>query len=143
MEIITQLAHRSLRDKVRRIEIGAERIAIQTTRDTIEVPVCLKTRGGEKLLVAPRCEHHERTPRIDPTLVKALARAWIWRRALERGSARSVMDLASQAGHTERYVTRLLRLAYLAPDIIDAILEGSQPLSLTLERLRTIDIPVD
>ena len=83
--------------------------------EMIGVPICQKTRGGEKLLVTSRGDHHERTLRIDPTMVKALARASVWRRALERGSAHAVMELASQAGRTERYVTRLLRLAYLAP----------------------------
>jgi len=129
--------------EVTRIDIAKDRVMIHLADQVIRVPVCLKTRGGATLLVTPQGTHQNQVLRVDPKLVRALARAWRWRRALEQGNAHSIMELANQAGHTERYITRLLRLAYLAPDIIDAILEGSQPFDLTLGKLRATEIPLD
>jgi hypothetical protein len=74
----------------------------------------------------------ERKPSRDETLVKALVRAYRWRRRIESGRARSVTDLAEQEGVTAAYVCRLLPLTCLAPDIVEAILEGRQPKGLRL-----------
>ena len=70
-------------------------------------------------------------PRLNATLIKTLTRAWHWRQALERGRVRSAAELARAEGCTVRYVTRILRLAYLAPDLIEAILAGREPAELT------------
>ena len=66
-------------------------------------------------------------PRRDETLVQALVRAHRWRRKIESGQAKSITDLAEQEGVTDAYVCRLLPLTCLAPDIVEAILEGRQP----------------
>jgi hypothetical protein len=64
-----------------------------------------------------------RRPSCDETLVKALVRAHRWRR-IESGQAKSITDLAEQEGVTDAYVCRLLPLTCLAPDIVEAILDG-------------------
>ena len=74
-------------------------------------------------------------PRPDETLVKALVRAHRWRRRIESGQARSITDLAEQEGVTDAYVCRLLPLTCLAPDIVEAILDGRQPKGLRLADL--------
>jgi hypothetical protein len=71
-------------------------------------------------------------PRRDETLIKALVRAHRWRRQIESGHAKSVTDLAEQEGVTDAYVCRLLPLTCLAPDIVEAILDGRQPRWLKL-----------
>jgi hypothetical protein len=71
-------------------------------------------------------------PRPDETLIKALIRAHRWRRRIESGQARSITDLAEQNGLTDAYVCRLLPLTCLAPDIVEAILDGRQPKGLRL-----------
>jgi hypothetical protein len=73
-----------------------------------------------------------RKPSRDETLVKALVRAHRWRRRIESGQAKSVIDLAGQEGVTDAYVCRLLPLTCLAPDIVEAILDGRQPKGLRL-----------
>jgi ParB-like chromosome segregation protein Spo0J len=65
-------------------------------------------------------------------LVKALVRAHRWRRRIESGQAKSITDLAEQEGVTDAYACRLLPLACLAPDIVEAILDGRQPRWLRL-----------
>ncbi len=66
------------------------------------------------------------------------------RQALERGENTSVADLARLQGYTRDYFGVLLRIAYLAPDIVTAILEGRQPAQLNRQRLaRATSLPID
>jgi hypothetical protein len=74
-------------------------------------------------------------PRRDETLVKALVRAHRWRRRIESGQAKSITDLAEQEGVTDAYVCRVLPLTCLAPDLVEAILDGRQPKGLKLAKL--------
>ena len=64
-----------------------------------------------------------------------MIRAHRWQRKIESGQARSIIDLAEQEGVTVAYVCRLLPLTYLAPDIVEAILDGRQPKGLRLSEL--------
>jgi hypothetical protein len=80
-------------------------------------------------------------PKRDETLIKSLVRAHRWRRRIESGQARSITDVAEQEGVTDAYVCRLLPLTCLAPDIVEAILDGQQPKGLRLaERLRNMPV---
>jgi hypothetical protein len=69
------------------------------------------------------------------TLVKALVRAYHWRRQIESGHAKSITDLAEQEGVTHAYVCRLLPLTCVAPGIVEAILDGRQPKGLKLAEM--------
>jgi hypothetical protein len=71
----------------------------------------------------------------DTTLVKALARAFRWRRMLETGRYGTIDELAAAEKINSSYVSRLLRLTLLAPDIVEAILDGRQPERITLPGL--------
>ncbi len=103
---------------------------------TIRIPMRLQRRGGRKLIVTPEgAAVPTPTPHRDETLVKALVRAHRWRRRIESEQARSVTDLAEQEGVTDAYVCRLLPLTCLAPDIVEAILEGRQPKGLRLAEM--------
>jgi hypothetical protein len=75
------------------------------------------------------------TSRRDDTLIKALVRAHRWRRRIESGQAKLITDLAEQEGVTDAYVCRLLPLTCLAPDIVEAVLDGRQPKGLRLAEL--------
>jgi hypothetical protein len=74
-------------------------------------------------------------PRADETLIRALARAHRWKRLLEDGKYRSAGELAEADGVTRSFVNRLLRLTLLAPDIVEANLEGRQPKAMQLGEL--------
>jgi hypothetical protein len=63
----------------------------------------------------------------DDTLGKALVRAHRWRRKIESAHAKSITDLAEQEGVTDTYICLLLPLTRLAPDIVEAVLDGRQP----------------
>jgi len=75
-------------------------------------------------------------PQPDSTLVKALARAWRWQRMLDEGVYTTVSEIGDAENISKSYVSRMLRLALLAPDIVEAILAGKTDQVLMLERLK-------
>ncbi len=97
---------------------------------TLHVPFRIVKRGGRKEMQLPEGATHPR--RTDSTLVKALARAFRWKRMLESGEFATVSELAEREGIAPSYMTRVLRLTLLAPDIVEAILDGKQGLEVTL-----------
>lgn len=99
---------------------------------TIHVPFRLVKRGGRKEMQLPEGVEHARKP--DNTLVKALARAFRWKRMLESGEFASISELAEKEGIAFTYMARILRLTLLAPDIVETILDGKQGPEITLAR---------
>jgi len=113
-----------------------ERVGLELETLTIRIPIRLQRRGGRKLIMMPEgVAAPARKPSRDETLVNALVRAHRWRRRIESGQARSITDLAEQKGVTDAYVCRLLPLTCLAPDIVEAILDGRQPKGLRLAEM--------
>ena len=112
------------------------RAALDLDTLTIRIPIRLQRRGGRKLIMTPEgVAAPARKPGRDETLVNALVRAHRWRRRVESGQAKSITDLAEQEGVTDAYVCRLLPLTCLAPDLVEAILDGRQPKGLRLVEL--------
>ena len=110
-----------------------ESVGLEVDTLTISIPIRLQRRGGRKLIVTPQgVAAPAPKARRDETLVKALVRAHRWRRRIESGQAKSITDLAEQEAVTVAYVCRLLPLTCLAPDIVEAILDGRQPKGLRL-----------
>lgn len=97
---------------------------------TIHVPLRIVKRGGRKEMQLP--EGASQTRRTDSALVKALARAFRWKRMLESGEFMSISELAEREGIAFSYMARVLRLTLLAPDIVEAIMNGTQGQGVTL-----------
>jgi hypothetical protein len=74
-------------------------------------------------------------PQPDGTLIKALARAWRWQRMLDEGVYTSVSEMGDAENISKSYVSRILRLAILAPDIVEVILDGRIDQAVNLEQL--------
>lgn len=104
---------------------------------TIRIPMVLKRYGCAKRIVAPDGSNivpiQHREP--DPTLVKALARAFRWRKLLENGTFGTLTELAKAEKINSSYVSRILRLTLLAPDIVQAILSASLDQAVTIDLL--------
>ena len=100
---------------------------------TLHVPFRIVKRGGRKEMQLP--EGAAQSLRTDNTLVKALARAFRWKRMLESGEFATIAELAEREGIASSYMTRVLRLTLLAPDIIEAILDGKQGPELMLAKV--------
>ncbi len=81
--------------------------------------------------------------RVDRALLRAMALARVWATQLESGEVSSVKELARQNGLCHNYTARLLPLAYLAPDLTEAVLQGAQPRSVSLAGLTAQPLPLD
>jgi hypothetical protein len=103
---------------------------------TVRVPLAVrKQRGGRKLMIAPASTTNRGSLAADTTLMKAVGRAFRWRRMMETGRFATINELAAAEKINSSYVSRLLRLTLLAPDIVEAILDGRQPEGMTLPAL--------
>jgi hypothetical protein len=110
----------------------------------IRIPMVFKKRGGRKEIISPGIpsglpEGADAAGPPDPQpqrpLVVALAKAHAWQKMIESGEVGSIKELAQQNHVNPSYVARILRLATLAPDIVEAILAGTEPDGLSLRAL--------
>jgi hypothetical protein len=101
---------------------------------TVQIPLRLRKRGGRKLMVVPEgaAAWVTQRARVDNAMVKAIARAFRWRKLLETGVRSTVEEIAAAEAINSSYVGRVLRLTLLAPDIIETIIDGRQPAEMTL-----------
>jgi hypothetical protein len=107
------------------------------THITVGVPLRIRRRPGRKTVVTPVVNGlptHTST-RADPTLLKALARAFRYQRMLDDGRYASISEMAAGEKLDRGYLGRLLQLTLLAPDIVEAIVDGRQGESVALPRL--------
>jgi len=105
--------------------------------------VAFKRRGVETKLILSGLDQPNYSARLDPALIKAIARGRGWFDELATGRALSLQALAERDGITRRYIRRLVGLAFLSPELVEAILQGRQPLELTATRLTELDLPLD
>ena len=89
---------------------------------TVHVPFRLVKRGGRKEMVLPVGASNQRN--VDNPVAKAIARAFRWQRMLATGEFATISELADREGIALSYLSRVLRLTLLAPDILEAILDG-------------------
>lgn len=109
----------------------------------LSVPIIKLRRGPEVRLVIPGSQSSESQP-ADPALLRLLISARAAKVAMQAAGEKSVAEVAKLKGYTNNYFTLLLRLATLAPSIVQAIIEGRQPPSLNRQRLaRITNLPLD
>ncbi len=130
-------------DRIQRIELHPREIIVETRKpggesDQIRIPAALEKPKHSRKVFASGGRHHQ-----NEGLIKAVAQAYGWRKALEAGSYPTVKDLAKEKRLSERYVWKILRLAYLSPAIVDAILDGRQPPSLSLRQINETQLSPD
>ena len=103
---------------------------------TVTVPFAIRKRGGRKLVITPDgvTAAPMKRARVDRALLKALARGFRWRKLLETGDFSTIEEIAEAENINPSYVSRLLRMTLLAPDIVEAILAGRQLEGLTMAR---------
>ena len=104
----------------------------------IHIPMHIRRMRGRKMIFAPQAldgSVPDSPSDVQGAVVQALARALSWLDAIENGEFGSVSDLAKALDMDNSYVVRILKLTTLAPDIIEAILNGEEPSGLSLARL--------
>jgi len=107
---------------------------------TINVPIRMKFRGGERTIIS--ADDKDSAPRPNPGLVRSIVRAGQWRKLMEAGAARSVEEIARQNKCTKSYARFMLEISFLAPAIVERVLSAQQPRTLTVRRLFEQGIPL-
>jgi hypothetical protein len=103
---------------------------------TVRIPLVFKKHGGRKTVISPDGHAWEpSSPLVDRALIRALARAFRWRRLLDEGVYGTFDELGKPERVSQSHVSRLLRLTLLAPDLVEAILDGRQPEWMRLDDL--------
>jgi hypothetical protein len=102
---------------------------------TITIDAQIKRCGWEVRLIVPSNSGTRMPTRPALPLIKAVARVHHWPERIMRGEFQSRQAIAKFLGVDQRYAGRILQFAFLAPDIVDAILEGHQPADLTVQKL--------
>jgi hypothetical protein len=105
--------------------------------DTIQIFVPLKVRkkNGRPKILPPADYLPSEDQTQDPHILRAIGRAWAWRRRMEGGEFGTVRDLAITVNLAERHVSRQLRLAYLAPDVLKRLVFGREVTAITVMQL--------
>ena len=105
--------------------------------DTIRVLIPLKVRkkNGRPKIMPPADYLPSEDQTQDPHILRAIGRAWGWRRRMEAGEFSTVRDLAIAVNLAERHVSRQLRLAYLAPEVLKRLVFGREVTAVTLMQL--------
>ncbi|MFM5922978.1 MAG: hypothetical protein ACKOPG_02170 [Novosphingobium sp.] len=100
------------------------------------IPLTMRKRNGRPKIVPP-ADVVPDTGGVDPHVLKAIAKAWSWRRKLEKGEAATIQDIADAEGISDRYVGRMLRLSFLAPAVLDRLLVGRVPPAASIKDMTT------
>jgi hypothetical protein len=115
----------------------------EVTGERIRDKIAASKKNEETKLVLPGLVQQKHSSRCDPALIEAIARRRVWFEELATGRARSLQDLAKRDGITRRYIRCLVGLAFVSPQLVEAILQGRQPVELTATRLTELDLPLD
>lgn len=104
----------------------------------VHVPMKFRNRSGRKEIVVPDGLENtqDKEPDCCEALVIAISRAHRWKKLLDEGRYSSIRQMATKFGIAHPYMARIMRLTLLAPDVIEAILDGKEPDGLSLEQLR-------
>lgn len=101
----------------------------------VVIPLTIRKRNGRPKILPPD-EVILRDGRTqDPHVLRAIARAWSWRRQLETGAASTIQDIATAEKVSDRFVSRMMRLAYLSPEMLDHLVIRRVPPALSLNDL--------
>jgi hypothetical protein len=101
----------------------------------VVIPLKVKRRNGRPRIVPPDDIDTIKDQAQEPHLLRAIARAWNWRRMLERGELTTLQDIAATEKVTLPFVSRRIRLAYLAPGVLERLLLRRRPCALPLDKL--------
>lgn len=104
----------------------------------VVIPLTIRRRNGRPKILPPESVATQQAYAQDAHILKALGRAWAWRRRLEIGEVATAGDLAKLEGVTERFVSRTMRLAYLSPDALERLLLMRQTPAVSVHDLVSV-----
>lgn len=119
---------------------------MNTSSDTVQifVPLKLRKKNGRPKIVPPADYLPSEDQTQAPHVLRAIGQAWAWRRRMEAGEFGTLQDLAKTVGVTDRFVSRQMRLAYLAPEVLRRLVYKREILAITIIELAAcIELPWD
>jgi hypothetical protein len=106
---------------------------------TVFIPLAIRKRNGRpKIVPSAVVVSASNNGGVDPHVLRAVARAWSWRRKLETGEASTILDIAQTEDVTDRFVSRMIRLAYLAPAILEKLVLNRCSPSVSIRELAAV-----
>ena len=98
----------------------------------VHIPLTMRNRGGRPRILPPKEIEVAMDRGQDARLLRAIGRAWNWRHRLERGDVTTIADLAREEGISDRYVSRVIRLAWLSPSVLERLVLRREPTVLSI-----------
>jgi hypothetical protein len=98
----------------------------------VVIPLTIRKRNGRPKILPPDDMDQRDGRAQDPHVLRAIARAWSWRRQLETGAASTIQDIAAAENVSARFVSRMMRLAYLSPQVLEHLVIRRVPPALSL-----------
>lgn len=110
------------------------------TTDTIRVviPLTIRKRNGRPKILPPDDVDARNGRAQDPHVLRAIARAWSWRRQLESGAVSTIQDIAAAEKVSDRFVGRMIRLAYLSPSVLETLVITRKPPAISINDLMAV-----
>lgn len=143
---IDEAARESAFAEIQRATLYNDRIVVEPfdplKRKPFEIPIQIDRTRAEVIVTSRDPADQPVAPKIDRRLIRALARAYSMRQKLESGEANSVADLVTQFGLADSYIRKILPIAFLAPDLMERILDGRQPARLKLGHITDDKLPL-
>jgi hypothetical protein len=101
----------------------------------VVIPLMIRKRNGRPKILPPEDVSMRDRRAQNPHVLRAIARAWSWRRQLEAGAVSTIQDIAAAEKVSDRFVSRMMRLAYLAPEVLEHLVIRRVPPTLSLNDL--------
>ena len=110
------------------------------TTETIRVviPLTIRKRNGRPKILPPDDVDARNGRAQDPHVLRAIARAWSWRRQLETGAVSTIQDIAAAEKVSDRFVGRMIRLAYLSPSVLETLVITRKPPAISINDLMAV-----
>jgi len=104
----------------------------------VVIPLNIKKRNGRPKILPPDDTSPQETRAQDPHLLRAVGRSLAWRKRLDGGCAATIHDIATAENLSNSYTARYLRLAYLSPEVLEALVLQRRPSAVRIVDLVTI-----
>ncbi len=98
----------------------------------VVIPLTIRTRNGRPKILPPEDVGSQDGRAQDRHVLRAVARAWKWRRQLETGEVSTIRDIAAAEKVSDRFVGRMIRLAYLAPSVLETLVLTRKPPAISI-----------
>jgi len=117
-------------------------MSVAPTTIRVIIPLAIRKRNGRPKIMPPSDPEEANAAALEAHVLRAVAKAWSWRRKLEAGKASTNLDLARAEDVSDRYIGRMIKLAYLAPAVLEKLLLQRCPLAVSIKDLTAVaDLP--